>query len=626
MAVQTNQNANNNQQAQQQQQQATQQQQQQQQATQQQAYQPPVLGMGMPSFGLSSVFGGGDGGANFNKLATCLEEATKQINAAAINGSTYQVVKLLKDVHYLNYSGLVLVEKNKDVVVGHILIVEGTGNSPEPLVENTPMGKYNIIRTPADALDQPYVTAAINAVALQLRVPTDKVIIADGTLIPNEFDYDSEGLVNGIINNALLATNTEVAIRVDGYSGFNIRETQITNPKGQYVVNLHFNSSGKQYFDKTNMPIRQDICVELVYRTNVGHRNQSVNQGAAEAQTIVKTFGYIDFEYRGKQAPYMGMQTSYQFMPNFIITGFDSGNLALTPDIMCLAIASCVTLSEQKRWLQAFKSTPARKGEIDFNDIGALNIEGNLENNPNGFGAMVNTKDAKFTLQDLNTLVDRHTYPNMIISIDLGKVNPEAWGTSVLYHAGIGEDVEANQRINNYLTTLTNGQYQNNAPIFVGNTNLIHGGFFIGKEGAVDIRYVSSYLGFANAINETKQNPQIIAGYTDSLYNDQLPAEIRASLRKDLITEEAGVNSLTIKQHYTRATFNGEWIGNMTNALAMAGFRPSLGMSSVSNDVFIQRSVANMGGAMLAPDLRITADSNVFGNYNGWNTGWNRMY
>jgi len=44
-----------------------------------------------------------------------------------------------------------------------------------------------------------------------------------------------------------------------------------------------------------------------------------------------------------------------------------------------LGVVSCLSINEDMNWLQAFRPSVVRKGESDLNDIGALNIEGNIE-------------------------------------------------------------------------------------------------------------------------------------------------------------------------------------------------------------------------------------------------------
>jgi len=183
-------------------------------------------------------------------------------------------------------------------------------------------------------------------------------------------------------------------------------------------------------------------------------------------------------------------------------------------------------------WMQAFRSTPARKNEIDFNDIGALNVEGNIENNPQGFGKKYDTKSKTFDIGELNKFVQTLIRPNILVSIDVPKAGPETWFTSVFQYIKFRGNKEAYDRVNDSITAMTNGAYQsNNIQMFADVSNKIHGGFYKTKDGVKDIRHLSSYLAISNYIADTNQTPVLISQYTNTLYNASIPSELRAAER-----------------------------------------------------------------------------------------------
>lgn len=306
----------------------------------------------------------------------------------------YSVIKLLKQNAGLNYSAIIVSETVDNVTSSHILMIEKTGDYPEKYIENISGVRYEITRTPADALDEKYISQSQQAVADALKVDPNSVIIADGTLVPNEFDILSEVQVSELINNTFNAIHSENAIRVTDYKGMNISQLIQQNRYGKFFVNLYFNSDESNFFDQTGMPVRQDVCISLTYKVNQNTSNKSINQGD-DTYDIVKTYGYIDFEYIGPSV-INGMMSTQKFVPNFVITHIDS-QVAPTPDIIMLGVASVMSIGEDLNWMQAFRSIPGKKGEIDFNDIGALNIEGNIENNSIGFGKKYDTKTKTFT-------------------------------------------------------------------------------------------------------------------------------------------------------------------------------------------------------------------------------------
>ena len=312
----------------------------------------------MPVFGLQTRLSAfGSGGETFEKLFENISKKIKFLNEEVKTEEKYAVVKLLKQNAGLNYSAIIVAESFNGVTAAHILMVEKTGDYPEKLTETIAGTRYEITRTPADALDDKYVSQAQAAVAEALKVDLASVIITDGTLVPNEFDVTSETMVNDLIQNTFNATHSEVNIRVNDYKGMNLSQLIQQNRNGKFFINMYFNNEDAQFFDQTGMPVRQDVCIALSYKMNSNQNNRSINQGD-DAFEIVKTYGYLDFEW--SPSVMNGMVGTQKFVPNFIITHIES-KVAPTPDIMFLGVASVFAINEDMNWMQMFRPTPGKK-------------------------------------------------------------------------------------------------------------------------------------------------------------------------------------------------------------------------------------------------------------------------
>lgn len=576
-----------------------------------------------PQFGISTRLSAyGSGGEVFEKLYESIQKKIKFLNEEIKTEEKYSVIKLLKQNAGLNYSAIIVAETYNGVTAAHILMIEKTGDYPEKLIENIAGVRYEITRTPADALDDKYITQATQIVAETLKVDPSSIVIVDGTLVPNEFDVTNEALVSDLINNTLNSTHSEINIRVFDYKGVNISNLLSNNRNGKFYINLYFNPEEANFFDQTGMPIRQDICIALSYKVNNNQNNRSINQGN-DVYDIVKTYGYIDFEW----SPIIvnNMAASQKFIPNFIITHIES-SVAPTPDILMLGVASVLAINEDMNWMQAFRPTPGKKNEIDFNDIGALNIEGNIENNPSGFGKKYDTKSKTFTIAELNKYIQTLVRPNLMVSIDVPKAGPETWFTSVLQYIKFRNSKEAYNRVNEYISTLTNGIYQpGNFPMFVELSNKIHGGFYRTKDGIKDIRHLNCYLAVSNFIADTNQSPVLIAQYTNTLYNTSIPAELRCAERKKYIDEMSNKTAV-YKQYYDRLTFSAGFLMNLVNSLKMAGFSPIFTNMGLINDMFQRRSTSDFSTALLGMDARILGQQNSYGSWLGMPYSYNRTF
>lgn len=575
-------------------------QQQQQPAQQQRRY----TNFGGPSFGLSNQLSGmGSGGESYEKLFTKIQNQVKVLNESG-SDSKYAVHKLLKNNAGLNYSCIVVSEQSGGLAAAHVLVVEKTGNYPEKIIENVAGMRYEILRTPGEALDSKCMAQAQSLVGNALKVPATSVVVADGTLVPNEFDVENDGQVSELINNTLNATHVEVATRVLDYKGNDI--TTLTNQykNGKFVINLHFNSEETVYFDQTGMPVRQDVCVALSFKTNdAGSNNRSIHQ-SEDTVEIVRTYGYIDFEFNGP-VYINNMPSTQKFLPNFIITHIDSPAVAPTPDVVMMAVASVLALKDDMNWLQAFRPTAARKNEIDYNDIGALNIEGNIEANPTGFGKKYDTKSKTTTVMELNKLVQTLVQPGMAVSIDVPKSGPETWYTAVFQHIMMYKDQAALKRVTDFMNYATAGAYQpDGTPMFLDITNKIHGGFYKSKEGYRDLRNLSCYLAVANYVADTNQQPVVLQQYTNTLYSNNIAPLLRAATRRAYIDEMSN-RSAIVKQMFDRLTFNSAFLTNWVRALLAVRFDPVFSSAGGVNDMFVKRNTANFQSAMLPQDLRL---------------------
>jgi hypothetical protein len=124
---------------------------------------------------LSPVGSVGSGGEMYEKLYGFLTATVKKLTEERKTEESYHVVKLLKQPAGLNYSNIVLVERLQGTVAAHILIIESTGLYPDARIETAGSVRYEIIRTPADALDEKLVEQAQIAVAMALKCEPGEV-------------------------------------------------------------------------------------------------------------------------------------------------------------------------------------------------------------------------------------------------------------------------------------------------------------------------------------------------------------------------------------------------------------------------------------------------------------------
>ncbi|MDD2819189.1 MAG: hypothetical protein PHN51_10420 [Candidatus Nanopelagicales bacterium] len=588
--------------------------------------QQPAATLNPVSFGLANQLGRfGTGGDTFDKIFKLFGDTMKKITETATDGGQWKVIRLLTTDSGLNYSAIIVIRILGGVCAAHTLMIEKTGTYPRSYTENINNVPYTFVLTPAEAMDENYAQKVRIAVSAATSVPPADVQLVDSVLVPNEFNADTEESVYGLLSNSLNALGAETEFRVNDYRGCNLQQLIADNPRGKFYVSIAFNADEASYLDAVGMPIRQDVCVTLSFRNNTAANRRSVNQ-MGENTIISQTYGYIDFEYT-QPRPMNGVMGTQKFVSNFIITGIESPTYALTPDLMMMGVASVASLNQDMSWTQAFRPTPARKNEIDLNDIGALNLEGNISLDPSGYGRRYDTKSKNFQPAELVTFLTAMCFPDMMISIDLPKASPNTWATSIFQYMHFLNDPNAYARMAEFLSFVTNGRYvQPNVPMFHVATNKIHGGFYRAKDGYRDLRHLSSYLAVANWVADTSQSPSILTEYTNTLYATTMPAELRACVRRKMIDDMSG-NTAVYKQMYDRLTFNTDSLRAWIGALNASGCQPLFDSTSGGNDMFVRRATADFGSAMLGQDIRFAGNANVgYGSYGAYQQGYVRSW
>jgi hypothetical protein len=557
----------------------------------------------------------------FNKAAAMIKAENESKPGAKIT-----LVRMPKQDSMLRYSCLMVAETSGGLTVAHVLIVEMTGEKPQPVVSTFGNRSIEFTMTPGDAMGDKLVTQAQRFVGQALNVPPETVTIADSTLVPNEFQVDSDMDVKRLLSGAVSAIDVEVAVSSKAYLGVNLRDKIGENRNGRFSIKYSFGSNDEAVLEANGLPVNSQVCVSVNYTIPQPRNSRDIN-GTVNTIEIVRVYGYVEFDVvngtpRIGQYQNNGLKT---FSPNFVITDFVSKSAMLTPDILMLGVAACTSLNEEMNWLQSFRTTVLKKGEIDFADIGGLNLKGNMMGSPTMYGQRPKTKEKDFTMAQLYELVRELVNPFTRISIDVPMVSPSTWYMSVFGFASEASPrgEAAAKRIFNAMNVLTNGAYssiRNGQAInpFVGLTNRIHGGYYRSKSGIRDLRQITGVLPFSNYLVDTNQAPELVEGFISTLYNSSVSSDVRAAERKryiDMMSE----NTAVYKQMFTRYTFRENFLLDVVSALNQVGFAPVQETTFGDNEIFQRRAFLPMDNSVLGAGVRITAMNSGFdyGTYNG---------
>jgi hypothetical protein len=441
-------------------------------------------------------------------------------------------------------------KNNKGGLVSyHTLILEATGPVLDPI--KRPIGGQMIEedRYTSAAVDQVYVKIAQDKIFKAFD--TNKAYMVDATVVPRGFNPDDRDAVKRVLANAANAGSTEIQVHSPNYRGLNLAHLE---RNVQLSIEQSFNRQTLQ--DAVNNPVRSDILIAFGSKLNEQGQQQNsgaVNNGGKQVK-VSQLSGFIDLVYLDPQdmpqpaVPYgyaAPPEPTQRFAPRLVITDLATG-MYNEPSAVLLALASANTLNDISlgggiAWWQSFKPTSRNSNAIDLNDIGAINYDVNLEKNPSGFGAIIDTKSDSFDLPALGTLLRAAVYPGMVISLDVPDYGPQSWYLSVFAAAASGgqKAAAAYDAIFNAANSLTNGIFEKHfphgTPMFTDLGNRVHLGYWVDSNGNKrDLRDID-HLAVCNLAGA--RNPGLIRDWSDTfLRGNEFPLLQRLQGRKKLIS------------------------------------------------------------------------------------------
>lgn len=495
----------------------------------------------------------------------------------------------------LRFSALVVCVRNKAKmrvgVAYHTLVLEATGQAIPPLVENIGGRQVETIR-PADAAWDPDLMQVVERAVFE-AYPDSTSIPVDGCVIGRHFDVTKDNDMYQLARNAITATSTALDQSTPGFQDLNLANGQFNN------LAVMISTEQFQLLNDVGDPMRSDMRVELVenYKQNQG-ANQSPNS-AERNGSLGYLSGFVDVGWApvapqqvgfGGYVPPVAMPgapvPTQKFAARFVITHLENYDLSTLPAVL-LNIAMCTTVAENMNWVNVFRNTG---GSRRTHDIGALNYEGNIANNPSGVGELIPTNTDDFRVENLFQLAQMLIQPGIAIAIDVPDCGPQTWYLSPLAAAATGNPV-ANQMVTDAWDTLTNGLFSRDhqsEPMFVNPVERVHLGYYTDANGnRADIRDLD-YLSVATA--RGAHDLDIVRKWSDTFTAIDLPLPMRLEQRARIIKEL--FPSAVFTGMATRVTFGPKRLAHAVQCIMASGVRPVIQTSGFGLGVGINRGTA----------------------------------
>lgn len=490
------------------------------------------------------------------------------------------------------------------LVAVHVMLVEASNEKPRAIQTTVADQQIEILRVSSDAFDERLQKIAMDE--MQKQYPGQRQVYVDGCVIPSEFNPEDLNACHSMALNAGTAVGTELMRSAKGFRDLNIA----TDARGlQTEIEITFGKN--TYTDTLGMPMRSDVVINFANRKPAqGDFRQSLNNGDRDLR-VSQVSGFVDLLYAPQQQSNniwgMNQQNMQQkFAPNLIITSLQT-EMGYTPAMILLALVTAATANNNNNWVQAFRPTSVRANDksVDMSDLGAINIEGNLNGAPGTrYGEYQDLRAQNVRPEEINQLISGLVFPNLILSLDVPDCSSQTWYLSIFRDAFLGR-VSAQKAIINAANELTNGEFgkifQPTSPLFENTTgpegNRVHLGYW--SDTAHNVRDIRDfdYLAVANLLG--RNNPQYIADWTDTFFATNYPQALRINSRKKFIDEMSNFTAV-YKGFATRVTMSGSFMAALVNGCTAAGLIPVVKVPALGLEFARQRGVAGFAqNAML---------------------------
>jgi hypothetical protein len=533
-------------------------------------------------------------------LAVFKEDIKKQFEDRKIDPS-FEISLLAVDSSKgtgVRFSGIVVATTHRDIpqcVSIHTVLVEGSSDPIVPKIESARGIQYEVMLTAGDTIDRTYVDEVRRTV--EKAYPNFRIVNADAQVLHRDFNYDDKHQVRTFVQNFVLPTTTMLVTSAQGFQDLNLGRIERDTSIG---VQRSFNEN--HMLDYSGHPVRADIKVTMSAYT--GQKNQTGSLNTQEQSRVLAVIGgYIDTVWSDEAVnPMMMMGPKPKFKARLIMTTLENQAMQTIP-AQLLALSASMLLREGNNWFGYF--TPRRQAagahRVDKRDVGALNIEGNMANDPSGFDKMIDTKENAFDGIALQRLIVNLFVPGMYFSLRVSDAGADTWYNSV-FKASADGNPNAINAILAGANTLTNGNFQkfyaSGASPVLKNEDRVHMGYYIDANGVkCDIADID-YLAIMNLVG--RNDPTVGAAWSNTFYGTNEPLNVRLAARWKMIQDVVG-GTAVLTGYGRLVTFTNEFIEAFGKAVAATGLTIRQ-IGGNDGALFQQRAGASfLAGADVAP-------------------------
>lgn len=565
-----------------------------------QNYEQPKMEMNNNPFGGSIGFGSRDiftmyanqGSDYTTGLAKAIMETYKNIPSAI----RPRVSILDKEViNNLAYSAIVVSTLSDNEVNYFTILLEATGRKAmraseiisEVNAANKMQGQRPMIYTTDDAIDS--VLHQEIRTALEKEYGRVAIQSVDGMVVPVNHQ-EITAVTPKIAAIAYNACAVDAALAKGDVKDLNITEAK--NKTNNSVLRLESNMSRLPAINEVGAPVRADWKIDLNI-VDMASQMTSLNLQNNKI-TLAKTAGFVDAipeEVATPTMPGMPPVTNIRLRPHIVVT--NNATFTPTTGYMLLGLISSLVMTNKNMWLAAVMPKDSK------NNVGALNLMTNLENNQNRIGSVLDLGSKKNTTDEIYALIKQMFALDPMVSMDVASFGPQTFYTSILATAAQPGNAKAKMHAAKELVQvaswLTSGHFPADFhinEIFANSGVIVPTGTWADKTGERDIRdidlaFIASQTGDMTLMNRwvLSNLPKEASGLDPYLTKVDIISKI---------VPDAEINGKAV-----RVTFSSKFITTLVNAAAAAGldarYEPEIKFVESNNISIMGNYLANAG-------------------------------
>lgn len=482
------------------------------------------------------------------------------VKVAVVDQSTYP---------NMAYSNVIVYRAVGGKVYFFTILMESTGAAPytaaQIVDEVTQMQRGSVVNIfmPSDAIDEQLESAVKDMITKQLNGNVTAFIPVDGIVVPSsEVVDESIRDIGALAYNAILV---QTAIESGETKDISIADAKHQIPSGQLTIATR--TTQQTVVDMVGNAKRTDFSAVL----SVIDRQQRRVVMTPNARTgdikVTEVTGFIDALPETVTIPVQFGQPQQltSLHPHIILN-----NIKPSQPTLGYALISIITgrlMAQPDMWAGVLMPN-SRSAE---NQVGALNVVTNAEQNQNGVGDILDLTSKELTHQDVLKVVTADMFKlDPIYSIDVEIYGPNYYTESSFVAANSPDPEQsaaAIRAINENAAWMTGGLFKDSGSPFIGEGVPMPSGYWFDSNGNKrDIADVD----YAFVANRTNGDPEMMRRYLISTLpysqTNQDPFVERCAILSELI------GNVTITGKVIRHTFRTEWIEKLWEAANAAGF------------------------------------------------------